>query len=127
MKRFIVFLITLCVCLTVSSQARLGSTLKELKTEFSAYDTKYIITEGIPSLSVIYMNVEVLYYFDKKGVCYQTSIVADNFTLVNNIINIYNKQYIITSRVSWIMIDSFRTVHIHLYHLAGVGYVFTWK
>jgi len=127
MKRFIVFLIIMCGYFIVFSQARLGFTLKELKTEFSMYDTKYMVTQGIPCLSVLHSNVEVLYYFDNKGFCYQTSIVTTNLTLVKNVINMYNKQYIVKSRVSWIVLDSFKTINIQLFYLPDVGYVFTWK
>jgi len=127
MKRFIVFLVSLCIYVNIYSQARIGSSLDEIKNEFTNNDMRYSIIEKIPCLIVIYSNVDVFYYLNNAGFCYQTSIVTKNLTLAKNIIDIYNKNYIIKSRISWIMNNNFRIVTIQFQYITGIGYIFTWK
>ena len=109
------------------SQARLGSSLNEIRNEFSNQKMGYINSNNIPCLIVTYPDIEVCYYFDSKSLCYQTSIVSQSLKQSKQIIDAYNKNYIITSKTTWIMIDSFRTVHVKFSYKRDIGYIFTWN
>jgi len=117
----------LLIPLITFSQARLGSSLNEIRNEFSAHQMGYININNIPCLIVTYPDIQVRYYFNSKSFCYQTSLVTQNLKQSKHILDVYNKNYIITSKTTWIMNDSFRTAHIKFSYKDDIGYVFTWN
>lgn len=119
----------------VVSQARLGSSYKEIKDEFG-HDPDYNLTEKLVSEPVdgmYYKYIEVSfdkasagYFFTTELICYMTIIVPDNQGALNFYVEYYNKHYVIISPTRWRMYNSNGYCDIKLVYLDDGTYYFTW-
>jgi hypothetical protein len=87
-------------------QARLGSTLTELKLEFK--ELKYeqeidIDKDGDNVMSITTDEANIIFYFNSEKICVITVILPNSQGQLNSIVESYNNQYVIVSDTEWKM------------------------
>ena len=111
----------------VFSQVRLGYSFQELTREFSKQVTTIVYVDKLPCLIVSSSNVDVLYYFDHRSFCRQTSISTKSLKIAHEIIDTYNKSYKKTSKNTWEMKSGEKFPHIEYKIVQGTNHTFTWN
>jgi hypothetical protein len=111
-------------------QARLGSSVSEIRSEWS--ESKYKLKSGYDTDGDYYITIEteratVTYYFNAEKVCYLTAIVPDNQGALNFYVELYNKQYVIISATQWKMYSKNGISNVELIFSEGGGYYFLWS
>ena len=85
------------------AQARLGSTLEEIKTEFSDKEFTYGVTDD--GEKYIFTNMKYgsfLYYFDKEtNKCDLCAQIPFTSVSLSEQIEIYNNKYVVVTEKSW--------------------------
>jgi hypothetical protein len=103
----IAFILALSMmCLEVSGQARLGSSVIDIKKEFS--DKSHELKSGYDSDKNYYIRVftdiaTVFYFFDEDSYCDQVLIIPDDNGKLNYFVEDYNKSYVIINNQEWKM------------------------
>lgn len=92
-KTFLTLTLTMFSFL-VFSQARLGSTASDIKSEF--WESRYKLKSGYDKDGDYYITIEteratVMYYFDTDKICTTTVIAPDNQGALNYYVEQYNK------------------------------------
>lgn len=101
----------------VSGQARLGSSVTDIKKEFS--DKSHELKSGYDSDKNYYIRVftdiaTVFYYFDEDSYCDQVLIIPDDNGKLNYFVEDYNKSYVIISNQEWKMYNESGIANIRL-------------
>lgn len=86
------------------SQIRIGKSASDIKAEFA--NGIYSLEEktnkqNIYSVQIEISNMLVLYFFDSNFICYLNVFIPNDKRTLNNLITLYNKQYIILSHKKW--------------------------
>jgi outer membrane lipoprotein-sorting protein len=102
MKKLL-FLIIILLPLIGKTQARLGSTLADIKTDYPDKFFKIGYSNSGTKYATCQMNFGTFgYYFDSEtGLCNICMQVVDNMEALNAQIEVYNKKYVIISETSW--------------------------
>ena len=105
------------LCLEVSGQARLGSSVTDIKKEFS--EKSYELTSGYDSDKNYYIRVftdiaTVFYFFDEGSYCDQLLILPDDNGKLNFFVEDYNKSYVIINNQEWKMYNESGIASIRL-------------
>lgn len=127
--RYILLFAFLLFCGNAYSQARLGSSLSQIRSEFSA--DQYQFKTGHLNDGTLYANVTmsdrtIIYYFDSDYDCSATAIIPDNQGVLNGMVENYNKQYVIVSSTAWRMYSNEGICDISLQYPSDGGYYFLW-
>jgi hypothetical protein len=128
-KTLFTFLLTI-ISIVAYSQARLGYTASEIKSEF--WESRYKLTSGYTTdKSVYYITIvtnraSVIYYFDTDKVCTLTIIAPDDQGALNYYVELYNRQYVIVSSTKWKMYTDNGFSNVELIYPDDGGYYFTW-
>lgn len=88
----------------IGAQARLGSTSKEIRSEFSAKEhglKSGNFCDGTFYIQITTNLATVIYYFDKSMICCMTLIAPDDIGALNYYVELYNKSYVIISSRKW--------------------------
>jgi len=125
MKKIILLLFLLPAL--VFSQVRLGYSFQELTREFAKQKTTIVYVDKLPCLVVSSSDVDVLYYFDHRFFCRQTSISTKSIKIVHEIMDTYNKSYKKTSKNTWEMKLGEKFPHIEYKIVNGTNHTFTWN
>jgi hypothetical protein len=91
--------------LSANSQARLGSTIGDIYSEFKDDGITVGTTDdGDKYAAMLLGNYLVTYFFfDKSQTCNATFIEPKTQGSLNSLVEIYNKQYVIVNNNSWRM------------------------
>ncbi len=88
------------VSLSAFSQARLGSSLEDIKTEFPA-GTLGKSSNETPIFTVILSDLRIIYFINQQGFCSGTALYPNNIVTVNGLVEKYNGKYTILSSKKW--------------------------
>ncbi len=129
MKKTILFLVFIILSINGIAQARLNSTLSEVREEFS--DWRYNLKSGYDSDGDFYISIEteratVIYYFDDSNLCYATIIIPDDQGALNMYAELYNSRYVIISNTQWRMYGENGIAEIELVYSDNGTYYFLW-
>jgi hypothetical protein len=104
MKRLFIIVLSLFT-LSANSQARLGSTIGDIYSEFKDDGITVGTTDdGDKYAAMLLGNYLVTYFFfDKSQTCNATFIEPKTQGSLNSLVEIYNKQYVIVNNNSWRM------------------------
>lgn len=128
MKKLIIILLVLFNIQFLSSQARLGYSLNEIKEEYSQYNPKETVCEdGLNALSFQIKDLIVIYYFDKFNTCTNTLISTKNGRTALQIIKFYDENYLAIDDTSWKISENLTVAIINSYVDLKMGYVFVWN
>ena len=124
----IIFIFYFLICIfNTSAQSRLGSSLTEIKEEFSKYNLKEVIcNDGLNAVSFTISELHVVYYFDKYNICVNTLLTTKNIAVAKRITNYYNSHYIIINDNSWKVAENLSLAIINSYYDDKLGYIFVW-
>lgn len=130
MKRTLLTILFAITSVIVYGQARLGSSVSEIKSEF--WESSYKQKSGYDKDGDYYITIEtsnatVTYYFNSDKICYLTAIIPDNQGALNFYVEMYNKQYVIVSSTQWKMYSNNGIANIKLVFAEGGGYYFLWS
>ena len=92
----------LIICLSGFSQARIGYTESQIRSEFSD-NTFYegVSADGYRYISTKSLRGIVVYYFDEDGFCDQTRMIPYTMADLNYLVQLYNAKYVIISDTHW--------------------------
>jgi hypothetical protein len=130
MKRKL-FILLFAICSTIIfGQARLGSTVSDIKSEFS--ESSYNLKSGYDSDDDYYIiltteKAEVLHYFNSDKICNLSIIKPKNQGALNYYVELYNKQYVIISDRKWKMYSENGIANIELLFPESGKYLFRWS
>lgn len=129
MKTIIISLAFVILCMNGFAQARLNSTMTEIREEFS--DWRYNLKTGYDRDGDFYISVEtdratVIYFFDNRNLCYITIIVPDDQGALNMYVELYNSRYVILSTTRWRMYTANGLAEIELVYSDDGSYYFLW-
>lgn len=98
-------------------QARLGSSVAELKKEFS--DKSFELVSGYDAEKDYYIRIwtdiaTVYYYFDEDLLCNLVFITPDDNGKLNYYVEDYNKSYVIINNLEWKMYNETGIANIKL-------------
>lgn len=130
MKRTLLTILFAIATMVVFGQARLGSKVSEIKSEF--YESNYNLKSGYANDGDYYITITtekatVAYYFNSDLVCYLTAIMPNNQGALNFYVELYNKQYVVVSATEWKMYSNNGIAKISLVYPDGGGYYFLWS
>lgn len=130
MKRTLLTILFAITSVIVFGQARLGSTVSDIKSEF--WESTYKQKSGYDEDGDYYITIEteratVTYYFNSDKVCVLTAIIPNNQGDLNFYVEMYNKQYVIVSSTQWKMYSNNGIANIQLIYPQGGGYYFLWS
>jgi hypothetical protein len=130
MKQGILTLLFSTMSLLAFGQARLGSSVEEIKAEF--WEDNYNLKSGYDSDGDYFIHIEteraaVTYYFSSDKICTSTFIAPKNQGALNFYVELYNDQYVIISPTEWKMYSSDGIASVKLIYPEGGGYFFLWK
>jgi hypothetical protein len=112
---FLTALFLLVIKAKVNAQARLGSTISEIREEFSSIKFEEGLTNGcIVWLKFNFENKEISYYFGSNGSCVLTTITPQSQGTYNAMVEKFNRQYVILSESKWRMYSDSEIVDISL-------------
>lgn len=123
------FTLLLTTYVGLNAQARLGSSLDDIKAEFSDPVHNFRIEYNKNGELFAYIDTDratVLYSFDDEKYCDATAIFPANQGFLNAYVEYYNKQYVIISNTEWKMYSSNGIATIQL-HFTDDAYFFVWK
>lgn len=129
MKRLFILAFSL-LTLSAHSQARLGSTIGEIYSEFKDDGITIGNTdEGDKYAFMVLGNYLVTYFFfDKSPTCNATFIEPKTQGSLNSLVEIYNKQYVIVDNNTWKMYSQNGNVaNITLFIPANGKATFLWS
>jgi hypothetical protein len=104
------------LCTNALAQARLGSTEKEIRNDFSEHYIKTgYANDG--SKYIYWENNEMLvaYYFNKESICESCAIFTKTQGVLNYLVEKYNKNYVIISETKWKMYSENGIMNIELF------------
>ena len=130
MKQFLTTFTLLLIINLAFSQARLGSSVDDIKNEFG--EAEYNLKSGYSDDGTYYVTIStdratVIYYFSKEKICTLCMIVPDNQGALNFYVELYNEQYVIVSSTEWKMYSGGGIAEISLIYPDDGGYFFLWK
>ncbi|MBN2747802.1 MAG: hypothetical protein JXR34_13830 [Bacteroidales bacterium] len=135
MKKMMFMVVLMVIAIDVTSQARLGSTYKEIKDEFENSSDDVLTEKYVsdPAEGMYYKYIEVKidnalvgYFFTTSLICYLTIIVPDHDGALNYYVEYYNKHYVIISPTKWRMYNRNGYCDINLKYDDDGSYHFTW-
>lgn len=114
---------------SLSAQARLGSSISEIREEFK--ETKYHLKSNYDNKNDFNITVEltdsyVTYYFHKSTTCTATVIQPKNEGILNGLVELYNKKYVILSSRNWRMYSKYGISNIELFYTTDGSYYIIW-
>jgi hypothetical protein len=129
MKKLAVTLVFSLISLLAAAQARLGTSASDIKAEFS--DSNYKLTsayndERVYTITVTLERSTVLYYFNKDFICNVTFIIPNNQTVLNYMVEYYNKNYVVISTTEWKMYSKNGICRVELVFGDDL-YFFAWR
>lgn len=129
MKHIILFIAFVLAVCNAKAQARLGSTVMEIKNEYSDYEYQLkssYLNDGTYYIQITTDRATVWYYFNDDRVCYLTVVVPDNQGALNFYVELYNSKYVVVSSTEWKMYSNNGICKIKLVYPDGGGYYFAW-
>lgn len=121
-------IITLLTCLLtfgVFGQARIGFTLSDIKKDFAKYPQSLTTTDdGDYRLKVETPEMVLLYYF--KEYSYATAVIPLSDAMLNAMVELYNKNYVIVSSTEWKSYTAEGVMKGELIFAEGGGYYILW-
>lgn len=84
-----------------NSQARLGSSFKEINSEFSQYEKEFKKNGDISYLIVYMDDISSIYYFNEDQFCFKTIVMPGNEGLLHYFIEDYNSKFVVVSNSKW--------------------------
>lgn len=129
MKKVFLIAIVVFISLASFSQARMNSSIAEIREEFS--DSRYDLKSGYDKDGDFYLRIfteraTVFYYFNSNSICYMTIIKPDDQGALNYYAELYNKRYVIISPTKWRMYSESGIAEIELIYPEGGGFYFLW-
>jgi hypothetical protein len=129
MKNLLLISAMLVFSSALFSQARLRSSVAEIRAEFS--ESRYALESGYDSDGDFYISIftdraTVFYYFNSRRICYMTIIVPDDQGALNMYAELYNKRYVIISPTKWRMYSEYGIADIELLFPKDGLYYFVW-
>jgi hypothetical protein len=101
MKRYLILLVLLAMATSVFSQARLGRSIFEIKSEYTEYSVTEQRLENNDMLLIDLSRAYVKHVFDDQGDCILSMIVPKNTIDVQYYVERYNKELVIMSPIEW--------------------------
>jgi len=129
MKKTILILIIGLFPILSFSQARLGSSAQEIKSEY--WESKYNVESGYNDDEIYYVSLEtdrasVVHFFNNDKICVMSIIAPDNQGALNFYVENYNNQYVIVSSTEWKMYSKNGIAKIKLIYPDDGGFYFVW-
>lgn len=130
MKKTILTTMLIITSLIVFGQARIGSSVADIKSEFSA--SRYNLKSDYDKDGNYYIIIKteravVLYTFNSNNLCNVSFIVPDDEGTLNFYAELYNKQYVIISTSEWNVYTKEGTGKIELVHPEDGKPFFVWQ
>ena len=127
MRKIIIILLAIITIQSINAQARLGESFDEIQKEFLQYGIKpTICDDGLNALSFKIMHSTIIYYFDEYNICTNTLIATLDKKTATDIINHYNKSYILIDDFKWKVVKNLTSVIITSHYDGELGYIFVW-
>ena len=130
MKKILLIIALIFTTIVAFSQARLGSSATEIKSEFSGSHYKLIgdyTNDKTYYIGITTERATVLYYFNSDMICNRTLIVPNNQGALNYYVELYNKHYVIINSTRWKMYSAGGIANIELFYPQDGGYCFVWS
>ena len=129
MKKILLTVILIFTTIVAFSQARLGSSASEIKSEFSErrYDLLDYTENNIYYINITTERAIVVYHFSSDMKCILTRIIPDNQGSLNFFVELYNKMYVIISPTKWKMYSGRGIANIELVYPKAGSYYFIWS
>lgn len=109
---------------------QLNATQKEIRSMFpSVRFDNFASNNGTPVLERAYNDEYIFYYFDEDGNCFEVFEQPTTQGRVNQLAELYNKKYVITSNRSWTAyLDGGAINYIKMIYIKDTGkFAFTYR
>lgn len=129
MKKLLLILLFVVCTLSAKSQARIGYTYNEIKTEFASNDIRDIPTDNGSRLLAYKLDKDVaIFYYFVGDKCNLTIIYTKLQSVADDISRLYDKLYTVVNSTIWKAESRKGTVYaIFNYNMKEDYYTFTWK
>jgi len=109
-------------------QARLGSTIDDIKKEFTDPSLKLTpwFDKGMAYIDITIPRALVVYSFNTEGICAMTVIIPNTVGNLNYYVERYNNSYVILSTTKWRMYNDTGSFLIELKYPEEGGYWLIW-
>ena len=128
-KLFLIFTIFFSTLWGMNAQSRVGHSVANIKTAFSAPSYQLLDGTTDDGQYYIYINTThavVFYYFNNYNKCDMSVIVPKTQGDLNYYVEKYNSQYVIRDKKNWTAYLEGGVNNIKLVYLDNGGYAFYW-
>lgn len=127
--KFLLLIVFGTINFQLLGQARLGSKASDIRKEFSdpKYNLKSEYKDGtlFIQIDIEELDVKALFLCGTNEICKATAIFPNNQKALNDLVELYNKAFVVISKTEWRMYTKNGIANVKLYFVDD-GYYFLW-